>query len=379
MQASWGIGGDVYSHGVEAHHALGDGAPLSRRYWLSAYGVGDRAPAPLARPGTPAGGARDTFAPGALFWLAFHALVICCVAVDLLYVGRARVGAGGGAAGTAAAAARQAAAWSAVCVCVSLAVAAYVFWAGGAAPAAEFLCGYVVELTLSCDNLFVIMLSFKTFAIKSSLQRRVLNVGICSAMVMRAAFIFAGGTLVARFSWVLDLFGVLLVYAAAKLVLSDDDEEEENATAGHAVRLLKRVVPVTTRFEKDAFFTREKGKLVGTPLLVALVAVEACDVVFALDSIPAIFSITQSAAVVYTSNICAIIGLRSLFMLLSTALQQFAYLKYGLAAVLGFMGAKILLAHWFHVPVAASLGVVAAILLATFAAGGKGRPTCLPT
>ena len=360
----WGVGGDVYSHSRYSSGAV------SRRWQLPRAGS-----LPLgAGSAPPASGA--TFAPGAAFWVCFHVLVLLCVCVDMLLVGRRTAALGQPPA------AWQAAVWSAVCVALSLCLAAYIWSAAGAQAAAEFLTGYLVELTLSCDNVFVIMLIFKSFKVRAALQRRVLNVGVGSAMVLRGAFVFAGGALVERFSWLLDIFGLLLLYAAVKLMTDGEDEDEDTPAAATAVRLLKRVLPVTERFSKDdAFFLRDpkSGRLVGTPLLVSLVAVEACDVVFALDSIPAIFSLTTCTSIVYVSNICAILGLRSLYLLLSAALTQFRYLKYGLAAILGFVAAKILLAHWLAVPVGASLAIIAAILAATFAAGGGRREQVLPS
>jgi tellurite resistance protein TerC len=271
---------------------------------------------------------------------------------------------------------RNALAWTGIWVAVSLAFNAGVaHWFGGE-RAAEFLTGYLIEKSLSVDNLFVFLVIFSTLAIPPRFQHRVLFWGILTAMGLRAAMILAGTALLSRFHWLIYVFGAFLALTGLRLV-SSREVEEPHPERSALFRLVRRVVPATARVDGHRFLLREGGRWVATPLLVALVLVEISDVVFALDSIPAIFGITLDPFIVFTSNIFAILGLRSLYFALSSAIGRFSRLRQGLALVLIFIGAKMLVAPWFAIGQGASLGVVAGLLGGAVLASGvwpSGRP-----
>lgn len=233
-------------------------------------------------------------------------------------------------------------------------------WHSG--PALQYIAGYAMEESLSVDNLFVFLLLFRLFQVPENRQGKVLFWGVGGAIVLRGLFIAGGLTLLDRFAWIDYVFGALLVVAAVRLL---KPESEKPAGAPGWVRWLTRVSPVSPSL--DTFFAREKGRLLPTVLLLALVAVELTDVVFALDSIPAVLSITRTPFLAYTSNIMAVMGLRSLYILLAATLSRLRYLHYGLAGVLGFAGFKILAERWIAVGPLMSLGVIAATLLVTIA------------
>lgn len=226
----------------------------------------------------------------------------------------------------------------------------------------QFITGYIIELSLSIDNLFVFLLLFRFFHVPGELQRKVLTWGILGALVMRAVFIFAGVALIKRFEWITYLFGVFLIYAGIKLIFgSGDAAPEENAV----IRLFRRMVPVTTEFDGERFFTVRNGMRYATPLAVVLLMVETTDVLFAVDSIPAVLAISRDAFIVYTSNVFAILGLRSMYFALAGLMEVFHLLHYGLSVVLVFIGVKMLGAHYFELPIVLSLGVVIGVLAAT--------------
>jgi len=264
---------------------------------------------------------------------------------------------------------RQALAWTGVWVAVSLAFNALVAQWFGAGPAAEFLTGYLIEKSLSVDNLFVFLVIFTTLAIPPRLQHRVLFWGILTALVLRAAMIFAGTALLARFHWLIYVFGGFLALTGVKL-LATRPIGEPHPERSALFRLVRRLVPTTSRIEGHHFLLREGGRWVATPLLLALVLIEISDVVFALDSIPAIFGITLDPFIVFTSNIFAILGLRSLYFALSSSVDRFSRLRHGLALVLIFIGGKMLVAPWIHVSQGVSLGVVAGLLGGSLGASG---------
>ena len=226
--------------------------------------------------------------------------------------------------------------------------------------ALEFLTGYLIEESLSVDNLFVFVIIFQFFRVPGSYQRAVLYWGILGAIVMRAIFIAAGIVLIQRFSWIIYIFGAFLVYTGIKLALKSD--EEVHPEKNIVLRLYRRFFPVTTEYHGRKFFIRQNGKLVATPLFVVLLVVETTDLIFAVDSIPAILGITHNPFIVYTSNVFAIMGLRSLYFALAGLMQQFHYLKYGLSAILTFVGVKMLIAGFYHMPVQLALGIVLGIL-----------------
>jgi tellurite resistance protein TerC len=251
--------------------------------------------------------------------------------------------------------------WTGIWVLAALAFDGLVLWRFGATKAAEFLTGFLIEKSLSLDNLFVFVLLFSALAIPAHLQHRVLFWGILTALVLRAGMIVAGTTLLQRFHWLLFLFGGFLLLSGVKLLLSrvDRDADPEQSAV---LRLVRRVLPSTTRFDGHRFLVREGGRLVATPLLVALGAVELSDVAFALDSIPAIFGVTLDPFIVFTSNIFAILGLRSLYFALAGLMRRFHLLEKGLSLVLVFIGAKMLVAPWLEVGQGTALLVVSLLL-----------------
>jgi tellurite resistance protein TerC len=255
---------------------------------------------------------------------------------------------------------KEALAWSAVWVSLALAFNLLVYQWFGAERGLEFLTGYVIEKALSVDNVFVFLVLFSFFAVPAAYQHRVLFWGILGALVMRAIFIMAGAALLQRFHWIVYVFGAFLVVTGVKLLLHR--EGEVHPERNPAYRLFRRFVPAVTEYRGSRFTVVENGRRYATPLLAVLVVVEATDVVFAVDSIPAIFAVTRDPFIVYTSNIFAILGLRALYFLLAGVMDKFHYLKVGLAIVLCFVGAKMLLVDVYKIPIVASLAVVASLL-----------------
>ena len=231
----------------------------------------------------------------------------------------------------------------------------------GTEKALEFATGYVIEKALSVDNIFVIVVLFGSFSVPAIHQHRVLFWGILGALVMRAAFIFAGAALLERFHQVIYVFGALLALTGVKLMVQRD--KEPHPERNPLFLLCKRMIPSTSRFHGEKFWVREGGRWLATPLFLVLLAVEATDLVFAVDSIPAVFAVTSDPFIVYTSNIFAILGLRSLYFLLADVITKFRHLKVGLALILLFVGAKMCLIDLYKVPIGLSLGVIAAILV----------------
>lgn len=232
----------------------------------------------------------------------------------------------------------------------------------GREEALEFVTGYIIELSLSMDNVFVMALIFSFFRVPTRLQHRVLFWGIMGALIMRGIMIGAGAALVTRFEWVLYLFGVFLVYSGIKILFSK--EEEVHPEHNLIIRVARKFLPVAADFDGQRFLTQLNGRTAWTPLALVLVMVETTDLVFALDSIPAIFAVTQKPFIVFTSNVFAILGLRSLYFVLAGAIEYFRYLKYGLSLVLVFIGAKMLLPKSVHIPTTVSLVIVAGIIVA---------------
>lgn len=255
---------------------------------------------------------------------------------------------------------KEALAWSAVWVGLALLFNLGIWWKFGAEPAVQFLTGYLIEKSLSIDNIFVFVIVFSALGIPSLYQHRVLFWGILSALVLRAAMIFAGVAMLQRFHWLIYFFGAFLIFTGIKLFLNRN--QEEHPENGAAMRWARRVIPSTSRFDSHHFFTRENGRWLATPLLMALLLVEVTDVIFALDSIPAIFAVTRDPFLVFTSNIFAILGLRSLFFLVAGMVEKFSYLKVGLSAVLVFVGTKMAVVDFVKVPAFVSLAVIAALI-----------------
>jgi tellurite resistance protein TerC len=256
---------------------------------------------------------------------------------------------------------REAAIWSGVWITLAMIFAGIVFLYQGSDLGFKFLTGYVIELSLSVDNLFVFLLIFSFFKVPAKVQHRVLFWGVMGALVMRLTMIFVGAALINRFHWIIYIFGVFLVYTGLKMFRQEETDisPEDNPI----VRAVTRYIPITRHYEGEAFFTRENGKRTGTLLLLVLIVVEVTDLVFAVDSIPAIFAITTNTFIVYTSNVFAILGLRSMYFLLAGVVEKFQYLRMGLAIVLTFIGVKMLIeAVHIVIPVKISLLVVAGVL-----------------
>ena len=257
--------------------------------------------------------------------------------------------------------------WFGLAMAFNLLIALKMPAAGTSNPALEFFTGYIIELCLSVDNVFVFIVIFQYFRVEPRHQHRVLFWGVLGAVVMRAIFIFAGVSLINRFHWIIYLFGAFLVYTGVKLALpkkEDGFDPEKNP----AVRLARKIVPVTNHFEGGHFFTRVAGKLHATPMFLVLVIVETTDVMFALDSIPAVIAITRNEFIVFTSNIFAILGLRSLYFAVSGIMQLFRYLNIGLAVILSFVGCKMLVSGYVSIPIHLSLGIIGTVLAASIVA-----------
>jgi tellurite resistance protein TerC len=255
---------------------------------------------------------------------------------------------------------REALLWSVFFISLSLAFNIWIYLRFGRQPALEFLTGYLIEYALSVDNIFVFLVIFNYFAVPSQYQHRVLFWGILGALVLRAVFIGVGAVLIASFHWVILLFGLFLVVTGIKIFLQE--ETEVHPERNLVLRFFRRLVPLHSEYAGQRFFVRHGGKLMATPLMLVLVMVEATDVVFAVDSIPAIFGVTRDPFIVFTSNIFAILGLRALYFLLASVVDRFHYLKFGLGLVLVFIGGKMLLSEIYVIPTAISLGVVATLL-----------------
>jgi len=261
---------------------------------------------------------------------------------------------------------REAAAWSATWITLALLFGGWVALSRGGEAGGEYLAGYLIELSLSVDNVFVFALIFTAFAVPAEYQRRLLFWGILGAIVFRAVFIGAGTAILGAAHWVIYLLGILLVFTGVRLARSRGHSVEPERNP--VLRLFRRVVPMTDGFRGPAFVVREGGRRVATPLLAVLVAIETTDIMFALDSIPAVFAITTDPFIVFSSNLFAILGLRSLYFLLAGLLERFVYLKIGLAALLVFAGVKILVSSIQEIPTALSLGVIVLILGTAIAA-----------
>ncbi len=288
-------------------------------------------------------------------WAGFIVFVIAMLALDLGVFHR-KVHAIGF---------REALIWSGVWIALALLFGAGITARFGTGKGLEFLTGYVIEKALSIDNLFVFIVIFSAFAVPVALQHRVLFWGIIGALLLRGLFILAGGAFLEAFLWAIYVFGGILVLTGARLLLRRDAEPHPERNP--VTRLASRVLPLAVDHGGSGFMVRREGRLLFTPMFLALVTVEVTDVVFAIDSIPAVFAVSRDPFIVFTSNIFAILGLRSLYFLLAGVMTRFRYLKVGLAAVLLFVGAKMLLSGVLEVPIGLSLGVIAILLAASIA------------
>jgi tellurite resistance protein TerC len=301
-----------------------------------------------------------------VLWLGFVAFVLAMLAVDLGIFHRKSHAVG----------LKEAAVWSAVWIALAALFNLGVYLWFGPQKALEFSTGFLIEKALAVDNIFVFVVVFSAFAVPAMYQHRVLFWGVLGALVMRAAFIFAGSALLQRFHWVMYVFGAVLVLTGIKLLLRRNEplHPENNPL----VRLVRRIIPVTPGFVGSRLLAKLGGRWFATPLLLALVAVEVTDLVFAVDSIPAIFAVTTDPFIVFTSNVFAILGLRSLYFLLVGVVEKFRHLKVGLSLVLAFVGTKMLLLDVVKIPIALSMGIIVAILAASIMTSLVGRPAVRP-
>ncbi|WP_446668710.1 TerC family protein [Klebsiella pneumoniae] len=297
-----------------------------------------------------------------LLWGGFAVVVAIMLAIDLLLQGRR---------GSHSMTMKQAAGWSILWVTLSLLFNAAFWWylvqtqgrAVADPQALAFLTGYLIEKALAVDNVFVWLMLFSYFAVPPALQRRVLVYGVLGAIVLRTIMIFAGSWLISQFDWLLYVFGAFLLFTGVKMALAKEDDSGIGDKP--LVRWIRSHLRMTDKIESERFFTRKNGVLFATPLLLVLILVELSDVIFAVDSIPAIFAVTTDPFIVLTSNLFAILGLRAMYFLLAGAAERFSMLKYGLSVILVFIGVKMLIVDFYHIPVAISLGVVGGILAVT--------------
>jgi tellurite resistance protein TerC len=285
-----------------------------------------------------------------LHWIAFIAFVLLAVALDLgVFHRKAHK-----------ISIKESLAWSVVWITLAIAFGLWILYGYGHQHALEFFTGYIIEKSLSVDNLFVFLVIFRVFAVKEEYQHSVLAYGIVGALLMRGIMIAAGAALVERFEWVMYLFGAFIIYAGLHMLVAR--EAESHPENNFLVRYVSKHIRLTRDYREDRFFVRENGKRYATPLFLVLLVVEITDVTFAVDSIPAIFGITRDPFIVFTSNVFAILGLRALYFLLAGVLDKFAYLKIALALVLIFIGGKMIVEPWLHISVGVSLGVVMGML-----------------
>lgn len=298
-----------------------------------------------------------------LLWGGFAVVVAIMLAIDLLLQGRR---------GAHAMTMKQAAAWSLVWVTLSLLFNAAFWWylvqtqghEVADPQALAFLTGYLIEKSLAVDNVFVWLMLFSYFSVPAALQRRVLVYGVLGAIVLRTVMIFTGSWLISQFDWILYIFGAFLLFTGVKMALAHEDESGIGDKP--LVRWLRGHLRMTDTIDNEHFFVRKNGLLYATPLMLVLILVELSDVIFAVDSIPAIFAVTTDPFIVLTSNLFAILGLRAMYFLLAGVAERFSMLKYGLAVILVFIGIKMLIVDFYHIPIAVSLGVVFGILVITF-------------
>jgi len=284
------------------------------------------------------------------FWVGFNIFVTLMLVLDLGVLHRnARV-----------MSMKEAFAWSAFWIALAAGFAVFVYFWHGAHAALEFVTGYVIEESMSVDNLFVFLVLFQYFRVPKEHQYKVLFWGIIGALVLRLSFIILGVSILQRFEFVIYFFGALLIYSGYKLF--SEEEREVHPEKNPVLKLFRRHFPVTENYVGDSFFVRRNGQRLATPLFLVLLVVETTDVIFAIDSIPAILAITRDAFIVYTSNVFAILGLRALYFALSGLITLFHYLNYGLAVILMFVGAKMLASHYYELPVTITLGIIAAVL-----------------
>jgi tellurite resistance protein TerC len=302
----------------------------------------------------------------AWLWIGLNAFVLAMLAVDLLVFHKEAHEVR----------AREAATWSLIWVALALVFGVGVYRVMGRAAGLEYFTGYLIEKALSVDNIFVFVLIFSSFRVPARYQHRVLFWGILGALLMRGAMIAAGAYLIQQFHWIIYLFGAFLVFTGVRM--ATQVEQDLHPESSFAIRVMRRLMPVTNAYHGQRFFAREvigeRSRLVATPLFVVLVLVETTDLIFAVDSIPAIFAITQDPFIVYSSNVFAILGLRALYFLVADVIERFRYLKVGLSVVLVFVGVKMLAVDVYKVPIGVSLGFIVLVLLVAVAASWFRAP-----
>jgi len=309
-------------------------------------------------------------------WIGFNLFVLAMLALDLGVFHRK----------SHAISTKEAITWSVVWISLSLVFNAIIYFSWdrmmpgssytNSEAALAFFTGYLIEKSLSVDNIFVFILIFSFFAVPAAYQHRVLFWGILGALIMRGILIAVGAVLLEKFHWIIYIFGAFLIFTGIRMARHQDDEMHPDQNP--VVKFFRRFMPVTEKFEEDKFFIRRAGTLMATPLFLVLLIVESTDLVFAVDSIPAIFAVTREPFIVYTSNVFAILGLRALYFLLANVMDKFQYLKLGLSAVLTFIGVKMVIVDLYHIPVGISLIVVASILTISIVASlwkAKNSPT----
>jgi tellurite resistance protein TerC len=285
-----------------------------------------------------------------IYWAIFGVIVVLALAIDLgIFHREAHV-----------VRMKEAAAWTAVWASLALGFNAFIYYKFGGVRAAEFLQGWLLEYALSVDNVFVFLVVFRYFRVPQEHLHRVLFWGIIGAVVSRGIFIALGAVIIQRFHWVMYILGAFLVYTAIRILLQKDAEVDPSRNI--ALRVARRILPTTSEYEGQKFVIRRDGRLWATPLLVVLFVVEMSDIMFAVDSIPAIFGVTTDVFIVFTSNIFAILGLRSLFFLIEGLVSKLRFLKIGVALILAFIGIKILIKNFYEIPVSVSLTVLASVL-----------------
>ena len=291
---------------------------------------------------------------GPVVWLGFTALVVALLVVDLGVLNRR----------SHVLSFKEAMSWSGGLIAFAGLFGLFILWREGGQSAMEYYAGYLIELSLSVDNLFVFILIFSYFGVPAAAQPKVLKWGILGAIVMRLLMIALGAILLQRFEWIIYVFGGILVITGVRMMLQKDARIEPDKNP--VVRLARRVLPFSDCYDGAHFLTRTvRGKVLATPLLLVLLVIEWSDLVFAIDSIPAIFSVTRDPFLVYSSNVFAILGLRALFFVLAGMMDRFVYLKPGVALILIFVGTKMTLSHWLHLPITVSLAVIVLILSAS--------------
>lgn len=283
-------------------------------------------------------------------WILFNLFVLLMLALDLGVFHRKAH----------AVSLKEALIWSCVWIALALTFNIGVFLVSGVDTGMQFLTGYLIEKSLSVDNIFIFVLLFTYFAVPAHDQHRVLFWGVLGALIMRGILIGLGSVLLESFHWIIYLFGAFLIFTGIRMAFQKEThvEPEKNPL----LKLVRRVIPVTQDFEKDRFFVRHDGKLFATPMLLVLIVIETTDLIFAVDSIPAVFAVTTNTFIVYTSNVFAILGLRSLYFVFANVIHKFYYLKAGLAVILTFVGVKMLITDIFHIPTWSSLLVIALVL-----------------